>query len=233
MNAIENIQRIRIEKRLSQAEMAERLGIAQNNYGKIERGITELTVQRLYKIAEILGSSPAELLGLETLKLEENQKIEENKNLKEKIDNLENIINDNNMIADYHYNNSYLGIFEIIDDILEKVFEKIILKHYLKEEQIGRVKIRNKGSLQELSYQSYVLEIVNSEDWKSVEMMELILTPKEINILFRIIFDSYDSNERYTIIFFDRFIFSLMNDEEYKSKSKYLKHFEFSEDVTF
>ena len=59
MNAIENIQRIRIEKRLSQAEMAERLGIAQNNYGKIERGITELTVQRLYKIAEILGSSPA------------------------------------------------------------------------------------------------------------------------------------------------------------------------------
>lgn len=233
MNAIENIQRIRIEKRLSQAEMAERLGIAQNNYGKIERGITELTVQRLYKIAEILGSSPAELLGLETLKLEENQKIEENKNLKEKIDNLENIINDNNMIADYHYNNSYLGIFEIIDDILEKVFEKIILKHYLTEEQIGRVKIRNKGSLQELSYQSYVLEIVNSEDWKSVEMMELILTPKEINILFRIIFDSYDSNERYTIIFFDRFIFSLMNDEEYKSKSKYLKHFEFSEDVTF
>ena len=173
------------------------------------------------------------MLGLETLKLEENQKIEENKNLKEKIDNLENIINDNNMIADYHYNNSYLGIFEIIDDILEKVFEKIILKHYLTEEQIGRVKIRNKGSLQELSYQSYVREIVNSEDWKSVEMMELILTPKEINMLFRIIFDSYHSNERYTIIFFDRFIFSLMNDEEYKSKSKYLKHFEFSEDVTF
>ena len=232
MNAIENIQRIRNERRISQAEMAEKLGIAQNNYGKIERGITELTVERLYKIAEILGSSPAELLGLNTVKLEESQYSEEKESLKSKIDKLENIINDNDMVADF-YNDLYLGIFNIIDATLERIFEKIILKLYASGTHIGRVKLRNKGSLQDLTYQTYVVEIANSDDWKSVEMIELILTPEEINMLFRIIFDGYDKNERYTNIFFDRFIFSLMDNEEYKSKSKYLKHFEFSEDVAF
>ena len=136
------------------------------------------------------------------------------------------------MVADF-YNDLYLGIFNIIDATLERIFEKIILKLYASGTHIGRVKLRNKGSLQDLTYQTYVVEIANSDDWKSVEMIELILTPEEINMLFRIIFDGYDKNERYTNIFFDRFIFSLMDNEEYKSKSKYLKHFEFSEDVAF
>jgi transcriptional regulator with XRE-family HTH domain len=87
MNAIENIQRVRSEKRISQAEMAEKLGIAQNNYGKIERGITELTIERLYKIAEVLGTPPVELLGFEIPKLEEKNESGESDN--KKIENLE------------------------------------------------------------------------------------------------------------------------------------------------
>ena len=123
MNAIENIQRIRNEKRISQAEMAEKLGIAQNNYGKIERGITELTVERLYKIAEILGTTPVELLGFENSKLKEKEEIKEIKNLKDEIIGLEKLLSDSHLISNFH-DDLYLGIFEIIDGILEKIFEK-------------------------------------------------------------------------------------------------------------
>lgn len=224
MNAIENIQRIRSEKRLSQAEMAEKLGMAQNNYGKIERGITELTVERLYKIAEILGTTPVELLGFENSKLEEKEEI---KNLKDEINRLEKLLSDSHLISNFH-GDLYSGIFEIIDDTLEKVFEKIILKLLSSGRHIGKVIIRNKGSLQELTYQDYLAEMGNSKDWISIKMIELILTPEEINILLKIIFEGYTGYESYANGFFDSFIFSIVGDNHYKSQSKYLKHFEYS-----
>lgn len=126
MNVIENIQRIRGEKRISQAEMAEKLGIAQNNYGKIERGITELTVERLYKIAEILSSSPSELLGLEITKSEEKNQIKENENdkktegLEKRIAELESRIKDKESIILYK------------EEISERNFEFLekIIAHY-------------------------------------------------------------------------------------------------------
>lgn len=227
MNTIENIQRIRSEKRLSQAEMAEKLGMAQNNYGKIERGITELTVERLYKIAEILGTTPVELLGFENSKLEEKEEIKETKNLKDEINRLEKLLSDSHLISNFH-GDLYSGIFKIIDDTLEKVFEKIILKLLSSERHIGKVKIRNKGSLQELTYQDYLAEIGKSEDWSSIKMIELILTPEEINILLNIIFESSTGYESYANGFFANFVFGLVGNNHYKSQSKYLKHFEYS-----
>lgn len=59
---LDNIKRLRNEKEISQKQMAERLGFAQNNYSKIERGLVELTVNRLYEIAEILGVSIFQIL---------------------------------------------------------------------------------------------------------------------------------------------------------------------------
>lgn len=46
-------------------DMAEKIGIALNNYSKIERGITELSIKRLEQIAEIFSVTLAELLGIE------------------------------------------------------------------------------------------------------------------------------------------------------------------------
>lgn len=48
------IKNIREQKKISQKEMAEKLGIAQNNYSKLERGEVSLTVERLFSIADIL-----------------------------------------------------------------------------------------------------------------------------------------------------------------------------------
>lgn len=59
---LDNLKRLRNEKGVSQKEMAARLGFAQSNYNKIEKGIVELTVNRLYEIAEILGVSIFQIL---------------------------------------------------------------------------------------------------------------------------------------------------------------------------
>ncbi|MCP1384046.1 helix-turn-helix domain-containing protein [Runella salmonicolor] len=62
MNYLENIKRIRKTAGLTQIDMSERLGLTKNNYGKVENGQVELTVNRLYQIADILGVSVTTLL---------------------------------------------------------------------------------------------------------------------------------------------------------------------------
>ncbi len=63
MKYLENIKSIRKAKGLTQQEMSEGIGMAKNNYGKVENGQIELTVSRLYQIADILGVSIVTLLG--------------------------------------------------------------------------------------------------------------------------------------------------------------------------
>lgn len=58
----EKIRIQRVIKKYSQENMAWELGISQPAYSKIERGETELTISRIYEIAEILGISPFTLL---------------------------------------------------------------------------------------------------------------------------------------------------------------------------
>lgn len=62
MDIMEKIIELRKSKGLTQSLMAEKLGIAPNNYGKIEKGHTELSVSRLNQIADILNVSLSELL---------------------------------------------------------------------------------------------------------------------------------------------------------------------------
>ncbi|WP_342084788.1 helix-turn-helix domain-containing protein [Dyadobacter sp. OTU695] len=54
MSVAKRIREIREVRGFTQAEMARSLGIALINYGKIERGVTDLTVARLSEIARIL-----------------------------------------------------------------------------------------------------------------------------------------------------------------------------------
>ena len=68
MKVLENIKHYRKLKSLSQEEMSDRLGMSQNNYGKIERGDTELTVVRLVEISKILETPIFELVGEERTK---------------------------------------------------------------------------------------------------------------------------------------------------------------------
>jgi transcriptional regulator with XRE-family HTH domain len=56
------LRELRHERRLSQKQMAEILGVKQTLISRYERGVNYPTIPRLYKIAESLKISPAELL---------------------------------------------------------------------------------------------------------------------------------------------------------------------------
>jgi transcriptional regulator with XRE-family HTH domain len=102
MNKIyENIKAIRQAKGLTQTYLAEKVGIAINNYGKLERGEIQLTIERLEQLAEIFGMTVIEIMqygsGVESVKVDSEKVKElekEIKDLKEKIQSYEKIMQD-------------------------------------------------------------------------------------------------------------------------------------------
>lgn len=62
MQICEKIRKIREFKNYSQEYVANQLGISQNVYGRIERGLQDLTIDRLKKIAIIFEVSEEELI---------------------------------------------------------------------------------------------------------------------------------------------------------------------------
>lgn len=60
---LDNIKTLRKEKGISQKEVAEYLSMHQAGYNRIENGTAELSLVRLYQIAEILGVSVQEILA--------------------------------------------------------------------------------------------------------------------------------------------------------------------------
>ena len=94
----EKIRLLRLQQGLSQENLADMLGLSTTAYGDIERGKTDLTLARLYQIAEVFKVSVTFLLGentplqqeLQQLELEklriENEKLRiENQYLREKL----------------------------------------------------------------------------------------------------------------------------------------------------
>lgn len=57
------LRKIRREQALSQEVVAQALGIQTTTYSKLERGIIQLTVERLYELANVFGVSPEALLS--------------------------------------------------------------------------------------------------------------------------------------------------------------------------
>ncbi len=62
MKVQDKIRIIRTSKGYTQEYIAEKLNIDPVNYGRIERGLSKLTIERFLKIAEILEINPSELL---------------------------------------------------------------------------------------------------------------------------------------------------------------------------
>lgn len=61
------IRMARLYKGLSQENVATELGLTNAAYSNIERGVTDITVTRLFQISRILDKDPVDLLGLENL----------------------------------------------------------------------------------------------------------------------------------------------------------------------
>ncbi|MEZ4904963.1 MAG: helix-turn-helix transcriptional regulator [Spirosomataceae bacterium] len=72
----EQIRVSRLQKGLSQENMADLLGISTTAYGDIERGKTEMTLPRLYQIAEVLNENIGMLLGEDSVHQQELQRLE-------------------------------------------------------------------------------------------------------------------------------------------------------------
>jgi len=104
MKLNEKIRIIRTSKELKRELVAEKLGIDVVNYGKLERGETKITIEKLEKIAEILDVSVQEIFDFD-----------ENTNTVNKKDNISN------------YNNIQLNdINELLKTNLE--LQNILLK---------------------------------------------------------------------------------------------------------
>lgn len=72
-NLSEKIRQIRLQKGLSQENMADMLGLSTTAYGDLERGRTELSVSRLENIAKLLDVPLPDLLGIESLSMSETE----------------------------------------------------------------------------------------------------------------------------------------------------------------
>ena len=72
-NLSEKIRQIRLQKGLSQENMADMLGLSTTAYGDLERGRTELSVSRVENIAKLLDVPLPELLGFESLSMSETE----------------------------------------------------------------------------------------------------------------------------------------------------------------
>lgn len=60
-----NIKAIRTEKGLKQEDVAQKMGMAQSNYARLEKGLTQATVERLEQLAEIFELSVSSILSYE------------------------------------------------------------------------------------------------------------------------------------------------------------------------
>ena len=65
MNIGTNIFNLRTSKGIKQSEMAEKLGLEQSGYSRIEKRGNKISYDLIEKIAEILGVAPAKLLNLD------------------------------------------------------------------------------------------------------------------------------------------------------------------------
>lgn len=77
MDISKNIKAIRELSKISQSEIARRLGVEPTNYPRMEKRGNKLTVEQLEKIAGALGVSVIELMTGEPQKVEDTDKVKE------------------------------------------------------------------------------------------------------------------------------------------------------------
>lgn len=77
MDISKNIKAIREERKISQSEIARRLGIEPTNYPRMEKRGDKLTVEQLGRIAGALGVSVVELLTGEPQAVQDSERVKE------------------------------------------------------------------------------------------------------------------------------------------------------------
>ena len=138
MNKVyEAIKKLRTSKGYSQEYMANKLEITQGSYGKLERGETSLTIERLNEVANLLGSSIEQIFSSAPV----NESIS---NLNEQIStHLEKIkALEKDLESAKHYNSLLKGINENLQESIELLLENELMS-------IQSDWIKEKGQLSE------------------------------------------------------------------------------------
>ncbi len=120
MDILEKIKALRLQKRLSQLDVAEALAISQSAYAQLESGKTEITLTRVEQLAKLFGMTAIELLqyGEEKPQIVDNEKV---KVLENRIKELEK---DLVLLKDY-----YLGAILRVQESF--TFVKYMIKTYI------------------------------------------------------------------------------------------------------
>jgi transcriptional regulator with XRE-family HTH domain len=72
-NLSEKIRQVRLQKGLSQENMADMLGLSTTAYGDLERGRTELSISRLENISKLLEIPLPDLMGFDSVTMSETE----------------------------------------------------------------------------------------------------------------------------------------------------------------
>ena len=87
---VQNIIAIRKLKGLSQKDMAQKIGIAQSSYSRVEQGKTDLTLSKLSEIAGIFDMTLKDLINWQIPKtVKEASAVKKIEKLKKEIDQLD------------------------------------------------------------------------------------------------------------------------------------------------
>jgi transcriptional regulator with XRE-family HTH domain len=145
MNKVyENIKAIRQSLGLTQTDVAYEIGIAVNNYGKLERGEIQLTIERLEELSKVFGMTTIEILEYNTPKdtLSHTEKDNEIRALKEKIEDMKMQLQDKSKLIAYisdleerleFHTNMAATVLNLVD---KKVFDNNELSDAKKIEEI-------------------------------------------------------------------------------------------------
>lgn len=118
MNIGTNIFNIRTSKGIKQSEMAEKLGLEQSGYSRIEKRGNKISFDLIERIAEILGVSTEKLLEFDINNLNNAENDKKISDLEKRIEELENRIKDKESIISHKESN--LGRYtKFIEELIE------------------------------------------------------------------------------------------------------------------
>lgn len=186
---LENIRNARLNKRLSQAEMAEKMGIAINNYSKLERGVTELNVSRLFEIADLLETNVVQLLGNDVMSKDNDEnnivyqsKIEE---LEKRVNELQSWLDDKTKLSRL-YKKEYDDLSKNISIALD-----LIIKEYALRFEMGEFRYMvSKGVIKNLTAKEFKEHTEGNVVRTYADFNALIITEAQLIELFDLIFYS-------------------------------------------
>lgn len=117
MDISKKIKAIREERKISQSEIARRLGVEPTNYPRMEKRGDKLTVEQLGKIAGALGVTVGELLTDEPQTVQDNERVKE---LEKRVSELEDRVKDKEQIIRGMKNDISEWFFDFVIEVAEK-----------------------------------------------------------------------------------------------------------------